>query len=217
MSALTPRTPYVVGLTGGIGSGKSAAAQRFAALGATVIDTDAIAHELTSAHGAAMPALRQTFEPEVFHADGSLNRKAMREKVFANGEARKRLELILHPLIREETARHLAQASGSYAVVVIPLLVEKGGYANSCRRVLVVDCAEETQIARTMQRSHLDEEQVRAIMATQASRQARLAAADDVISNEGTLEELHRQVGSLHESYLKLAHIAPGAGGPSRN
>ncbi|MSQ59558.1 MAG: dephospho-CoA kinase [Betaproteobacteria bacterium] len=211
------RPPYVVGLTGGIGSGKSAAAQRFAQLGVTVVDTDAIAHELTSAQGEAMPALRQTFGPEMFHPNGNLDRAALREKVFTDSAARKQLELVLHPLIREETARQIAIASGSYAIVVVPLLVEKGGYAHLYNRVLVVDCREETQLARTMQRSRLAEPEVRAIMATQASRSARLAAADDVISNEGTLDELHAQVDRLHVSYLEYARLAPGDGDPSRN
>ncbi len=173
-----------------------------------MVDTDLIAQELTTPQGEAMPTLRHTFGPEMFHVDGSLNRAALRDKAFANDEARQQLEQILHPLIRQETARRLAQVSGVYAVVVIPLLVEKGGYSKLYQRVLVVDCCEETQLARTMRRSQLSEPQVRAIMAAQASRQARLEAADDVISNEGTLDELHAQVGRLHESYLEFARTA---------
>lgn len=162
-----------------------------------------------------MPALRHAFGPEVFDTDGSLDRTGLRERVFANDEVRQRLELILHPLIRQEIARRLAQVSGNYAVVVIPLLVEKGGYYKLCQRVLLVDCSEEIQIARTMLRSNLSKSQVRAIMATQASRATRLEVADDVISNEGTLDELYEQVDRLHESYLEFTRMASRDSNPS--
>ncbi len=138
-----------------------------------------------------------------------MNRAALREKVFAGEADRKVLESILHPLIRQEVTRQLAQVSGSYAVVVVPLLVETGGYASLCQRVLVVDCREQTQIARSMRRSQLSEFQVRAIMAVQASRAQRLAAADDVVVNEGTIDELNAQIDRLHQSYLSVQQPTP--------
>lgn len=200
-----PVTAFVVGLTGGIGSGKSAAADIFAELGASVVDTDAIAHELTGPRGAAMTAIVAAFGTEVVAADGSLDRAAMRRLVFADAQARKRLEAILHPLIRAEAQRRCAAATGAYAVQVVPLLIEAGGYRERAARIAVVDCSEETQVARVVARNALPADEVRRIMAAQASRAQRLAAADDVIDNEGDLAALRRQVEKLHRAYLKLA------------
>lgn len=204
-------TDFVVGLTGGIGSGKSAAAEEFAALGAAVVDTDAIAHELTAPGGAAMPALKAAFGDAVAAADGSLERAAMRARVFADAEARHRLEAILHPLIRAEAERRCAAAlaAGSpYVVLVVPLLVESGAYRERVARVAVVDCAEETQVARVMARSGMSRDEVERIVAAQATRTRRLAAADDVIDNQGDRENLRRQVARLHGRYLQTFGIS---------
>lgn len=196
---------YVVGLTGGIGSGKSAAADEFARLGATVVDTDAIAHELTRAGGAAIAGIRGIFGDTAITADGAMDRKKVRELVFADPSARARLEGLLHPIIREESQRRISSASTPYAVLVVPLLIESGSYLKRVQRVAVVDCAEELQVSRVRARSGLAEDEVRRIMATQVSRTARLAAADDVIDNSGALAALHQRVGALHEHYLELA------------
>jgi dephospho-CoA kinase len=198
----------VVALTGGIGSGKSAAADKFAELGAAIVDADAIAHTLTAAGGAAMPAIEGAFGPDVVAADGSLDRGAMRNLVFADGVRRAQLEGILHPLIRaaSEARRDAALAAGApYAMMVIPLLVESANYRARFDRVVVVDCPEALQIQRVMARSGLAAKEVASIMATQASREQRLAVADDVIHNDADLETLHAQVVVLHEHYLALA------------
>jgi dephospho-CoA kinase len=199
---------YVVGLTGGIGSGKSAAADAFAALGAAVVDTDAIAHALTGPGGGALPALRAAFGPAVATPDGALDRVAMRQRVFADPAARARLEGILHPLIRAEAEAQVRRAAGAdfpYVVLVVPLLAETGGYRERVDRVAVVDCAEETQIARVMARSALPRAEVEAIMAAQAPRAARLAIAADVIANDAGLTELRARVAELHARYLAQA------------
>jgi dephospho-CoA kinase len=207
--------PFIVGLTGGIGSGKSAAAAIFAELGAEVVDTDAIAHELTAPGGAAIAPIREAFGDPFIAATGALDRGKMREAAFADPAVRKRLEAILHPLIRRVTEERTRAASGPYVIQVIPLLVESGQSPNSARsrmqRVLVVDCPEETQVARTIGRSGLTEDQVRAIMTAQASRSARLAAANDVIDNSQDLAGLRGQVAILHRRYLELAAIMPKA------
>jgi len=195
----------VVGLTGGIGSGKSAAAEEFGRLGATVVDTDAIAHELTQAGGAAMPQVRATFGDGYVDARGAMDRAKMRALAFQDPAARKRLEQLLHPMIRAESERRVAAASGSYAILVVPLLVESGNYRQRVARVVVVDCPEEVQIARVRQRSRLTDEEIRRIIRSQASREDRLAAADDVIDNSASLDALHKQVRELHAMYLGLA------------
>jgi dephospho-CoA kinase len=197
--------PFVVGLTGGIGSGKSAAADAFAARGASVVDTDAIAHELTGPDGAAMPALCDAFGPDVVSPDGRLDRAHMRDLAFRDGSARKRLEGILHPLIRQVSAARVADAQGPYVVLVVPLLVESADYRNRVDRVAVVDVPEAVQIARTMARSGLDRDEVARIIAAQASREARLAAADDVIDNAGDRAALDARVAALHVDYLARA------------
>lgn len=198
----SPGGKFSVGLTGGIGCGKTAVSDRFAALGASIIDTDVIAHALTAPGGSAMDALLQAFGPAFVTADGALDRVRMRELVFSDPAAKARLEAILHPRIRTATAAAAAGASGPYLVYVVPLLVESGGWRERVDRVLVIDCPEEMQIARVMRRNAMREAQVRAIMATQASRAERLAAADDVVSNDGGLEALDRQIALLHAQYL---------------
>ena len=198
---------FIVGLTGGIGSGKSAAAARFAARGAAIVDTDVIACELTVANGAGIAPIRTAFGADVLTPDGALDRVAMRRIVFADPAARQRLEAILHPLIRVESevrCQHV-RSDFPYVVLVVPLLVESGNYRKRVNRVCVVDCPEETQIARVMARSGLTREDVQAILTAQASRAARLAVADDVIDNAGDLAALERQVDVLHAAYLNLA------------
>ncbi len=199
--------PFVVGLTGGIGSGKSAVADEFAKLGAAIVDTDEIAHELTRRGGAAIPHVRQAFGDDCIAADGAMDRGKVRAIVFSDPTAKKRLEAILHPMIRAESERRIAASAGvaPYAVHVVPLLVESAGYRKRVDRVLVVDCTEAVQVERVKKRSGLADDEVRRIIASQAPRAARLAAADDVIDNSGPLAALGAQVEALHERYLALA------------
>jgi dephospho-CoA kinase len=192
-------------LTGGIGSGKSSVARLFEAHGVAVIDADALAHELTAPGGAALPAIRAAFGPEVVDERGALDRERMRRRAFGDPAARKRLEAILHPLIRDESERRRAAAPSAYVILMIPLLVESGDPRRRCDRVLVVDCPEAEQIRRVMLRSNLARAEVAAIMAAQASRAERLAHADDVIDNGGDPSGLPRQVEALHARYLALA------------
>ena len=200
-----PRSPYIVGLTGGIGSGKSAASEHFARLGASVVDTDLIAHALTAPGGGAIEALRTAFGDAMIAADGRLDRTAMRALAFREPDARRRLEAILHPMIRAESARECLAATGPYVILAVPLLIETGGYRERCDRVCVVDCPEALQLERVRARSGLADAQVRAIIGAQATRTQRLTAADDVIDNAGTLASLQAQVEHLHESYLAAA------------
>ena len=197
--------PYCIGLTGGIGSGKSSAAKIFQEFGATVIDTDEIAHELTRPGGAALAAIREQFGADYIAADGGFDRAGMRRLIFNDAAAKKKLEAILHPLIREAARTRVAAAQAPYVLLAVPLLLENGAYGDLINRVLVVDCDEEQQIARTMQRSKLTVDEVRAIMAAQLPRQERLARADDVLRNDGDMAGLRRQVESLHARYLALA------------
>lgn len=202
---------FVVGLTGGIGSGKSAAADCFVTLGVPVVDTDAIAHELTAPGGAAIEPIRQAFGDGALTAAGALDRAAMRRRVFADPAERTRLEAILHPMIRAESEARLRRSAADYAVLVVPLLAESKSYRERVDRVAVVDCTEEVQLARVMGRSGLSRAEVAAIMAAQASRAARLAIADDVIANDAGLAELRARVTELHGRYLDMAR-ARGAG-----
>ena len=199
---------FVVGLTGGIGSGKSAAAAEFERLGATVVDTDAIAHELTQAGGAAIPEVERLFGKDLIGHGGAMDRRKMRDRVFADPAAKKALEALLHPLIRQESGRRIRSASGPYVIHVVPLLIESPDYRTRVDRVLVVDAPEELQIARVRRRSGLSEAEVRAIVAAQAARAERLAAADDVIENRGTIEALREQVAALHRKYLEYGQAA---------
>lgn len=204
---------FIVGLTGGIGSGKSVAADMLGELGAALVDTDAIAHELSASGGAAIAPLRATFGDALISADGALDRAAMRSLVFSDAAARAKLEAIIHPLIRAESVRRCAgafAAGAPYVVMVIPLLVESPDYRRRVSRVLVVDCAEQTQVARVMARSQLAREEILRIMATQAGRVARLSAADDVIANDNGMDGLRRQVEALHARYLDLAGAERG-------
>lgn len=198
--------PYCVGLTGGIGAGKSLVSGLFERLGAGVIDTDLIARELTMPGGIAMEAILASFGREVVAADGGLDRRAMRALVFTQPEAKAQLESILHPMIRAESARRLANSATSYVVLVVPLLVEHlAEYQYLLDRVLLVDCPEDMQIERALQRPGMDEQQLRAIMASQADRAKRRSCADDVIDNNADIASLESRVSELHTHYSHLA------------
>lgn len=237
---------FTVGLTGGIGSGKSTVADCFAALGVPVIDTDVIARDLTAPArgtppdaaegslpssgepagvplagarpagglgaapgGAALEEIHAVFGETVMQADGTLDRAALRRRVFADDAARRQLEAILHPRIRQVVVDMLATLTAPYALIVIPLLVEAGGYQDMLNRVLVVDCPEDVQIARVKARSGLAYDEIKAILAAQAGRAERLAVADDIIVNTATLEALRAEVAALHQRYLVLAAAPP--------
>jgi dephospho-CoA kinase len=187
-----------VGLTGGIGSGKSTAARFLGERGAAVIDADEISRSLTGPGGGALPALREAFGEVLVPRDGALDRSAMRALAFADAAVRARLEAILHPRIREETRRRIAAARGPYALLVVPLLFESGSWAGALERIVVVDCSEALQVERTAARSGLAPEEVRRIMATQWPRWRRLQAASDVLWNGGGSAALEAQCERLH-------------------
>ncbi len=205
----------IVVITGGIGCGKTQVARLFANKGIAVVDADEIAHAITAAHGLAITPIRAAFGDEVIGSDGSLDRTKMRAKVFADATERARLEAILHPMIAEQAKAALAAAVGPYAIYVVPLWFEKAnaqastqdGTTRSDRptpfQVIAVDCSEETQIARVMQRSQLSREAVKAIMATQVSRAERREKADRVIDNDGTLDALAEQVDRIHQALIR--------------
>jgi dephospho-CoA kinase len=201
-------TSFCVGLTGGIASGKSSAAKLFEELGAAVVDTDAIAHDLTRPGVGAMAEIRRAFGAAFVAPDGGLDRAKMRRLVFNDPEAKAKLEGILHPLIREQARARIIAAQQPYVIVVVPLLIESDAYRDLIQRVLVVDCSEEQQVARAMQRSRLTESEARAILAAQLPRAERLKRADDVIDNDGGIEALHQQIHALHVEYLALAQEA---------
>ena len=196
----------IIGLTGGIGSGKTTVATFFADLGVDVVDTDAIAHELTQPRGVAITAIRQVFGEKYITDEDALDRKEMRQLVFSDDNSRRKLEAILHPLIRTEVVRRIALFCGPYGMIVVPLLLETRGYSNIVHRVLLVDSTENAQLARTMARTGLDEQTVRGIMSAQLSRAERLQQADDVIVNDLDMSHLKRQVDALHNKYLALAN-----------
>ena len=197
--------PFRVGLTGGIGSGKSKAADMFAELGADVLDTDVISHELTGPGGGAMGPIEQAFGRDYVRVDGSLDRARMRNLVFSDPAAKGRLEGILHPLIRAEAARRVHASAAPYAILVVPLLLETGAYRELLDRILVVDCEESQQVARAMARSQLSEEDVRRIMRAQLPRAERLTHANDVLANDADIKTLRAQVENLHRQYLASA------------
>jgi len=212
---LPARTPglFVVGLTGGIGSGKSTAANLFVQRGAALVDTDVLAHRLTGPGGAAMPAIVEAFGPPSARPDGALDRAWMRAQAFGDPVQRTRLEAILHPMIRAAADRELRHVAAPYALLAVPLLAGRGGYRERMDRILVVDCSRDRQIDRVVQRSGLAPEQVMAIIAVQPTREQRLAMADDVIDNDGEEFALAPQVDVLHQQYLRLAQAKRMAGG----
>lgn len=196
--------PLVIGLTGGIGSGKTSAAKFFTTVGANVIDTDKIARELTQPQGVAISSIQKSFGRNFITTNGELDRIKMRDLVFSDATSRRQLEAILHPLIRTEAVRLIALTSSPYVVIVVPLLLETGGYRENVQRILVIDCNEKNQAARAILRSGLSKYEVHAIMATQVSRQERLKQADDVIVNDMDILHLQKQVEILHRKYLTL-------------
>jgi dephospho-CoA kinase len=210
--------PFIVALTGGIGSGKSTVARLFAERGIAVIDTDALAHGLTAPGGAAITAISQAFGTSFINADGALDRAKMRDLVFADTTAKTKLEKILHPMIREQSQEALQDANSAYVVVDVPLLCETAQHENSwaqrASRILVVDCPTEMQIERTIARALekrkevLSRQSVESIIALQATRQARLALADDVIDNSGPSGILPDRIEALHQLYLRLSRAS---------
>ncbi len=196
----------IIGLTGGIGSGKSTVASLFRSHGAAIIDTDDIAHAITAAGQPALDEISGAFGSKILLANGELDRASLRRQVFSDAEARKMLEHILHPRIRQAVAEELNQPSvASYHIVVVPLLFECGGYSSLIQRSLVVDCPVSMQIERAMARSRLSEEEVNAVIAAQLPRVKRLAQADDIIVNDAGLQELAREVTKTHKKYIGLA------------
>ena len=205
LTALKGQIP-LIGLTGGIGSGKSAVAKRLAELGATVIDSDQIAHGITAPDGAAIAPIQAGFGPGLLAADGSLDRPKMRQLVFNDPSALQSLEAITHPLIHAETLRQacLAHQKGAlYLVFMVPLLVESGYWTQVIDHLVVVDCPPEVQIARVIQRSNLERSEIKQIMRKQASREDRLAAADTILLNDGSLDKLIPQIDDLHQWIIK--------------
>ncbi|PXW88332.1 dephospho-CoA kinase [Nitrosomonas sp. Nm84] len=196
---------FIVGLTGGIGCGKSSASKLFSDLGIDVIDTDVIARQLTESGGSAIHMIQEAFGNSFITPDNALNRNKMRDLIFSNSAARLKLEKILHPHILKETALQIEQVHSSYAIIVVPLLFETNDYSNIIQRTLVIDCDEQQQLSRTMARSHLPQQKVRTIMATQISRKIRLQRADDIIINNQDIDCLRIQVLHLHHQYLSLA------------
>ena len=206
LGILKGHAPFV-GLTGGIGSGKTAVSDQLAQLGAGLIDTDLIAHQITAPNGAAIPLIKKQFGAEFIDPSGALDRVKMRSLVFANPEARKSLETITHPLIREETVRQakkLIEEKVPYLVFVVPLLIESGNWLSLLDYLVVVDCPEEVQIERVMHRSKLPRNEVESILQAQTSRQERIAHADIVIENQGSLEDLQAHVLDLHQKILRI-------------
>ncbi len=193
-----------IGLTGGIGSGKTTIADLFAELNVPVIDADDIAREVVALGGQALEQIRHAFGERVIAADGNLDRGAMRELVFADTEQKRKLETIVHPMVRQSILKRVASLDASYCIICVPLLVESG-MVNLVDRVLVVDCPVETQIERVTKRDRLDEKIVRAIIASQATREQRNAQADDLIDNTSSDSMLAEQVKKLHNLYLYLS------------
>ncbi len=197
-------TPFRVGLTGGIGSGKTEVANRFAALGVTIIDADHIAHELTAPKTPPTLEIRNHFGNQYVDQNGELNRQLLRELVFANPQKREELEAILHPLIRQQISQAVSRVTGPYCIISIPLLAEGGGNHN-LDRVLVVNAESELRIERVIERSHIDRETVLSIISVQATDEQRTQISDDTIDNNGSLESLYNQVKRLHKYYVTLA------------
>ena len=195
---------YTVALTGGIGSGKSTVSDAFAGFGIDVVDADVIARQVVAPGTQALAAIEQHFGADILNQDGSLNRRVLRDRVFASAPEKSWLNGLLHPLIHQQTQRQIAEATSPYVLWVVPLLVENKLYQRA-DRVLVVDVTRETQLNRTMQRDQVSREHAENILAAQASREERLAVADDIINNNGTPDAIASDVAHLHARYLQLA------------
>lgn len=198
----------IIGLTGGIGSGKTTVANLFADLGTPIIDTDVIARELVTPGQSALAEITSLFGTTILNSDGFLNRGELRQQVFSEPDKRKQLEAILHPRIRREVKQRLSSINAAYCLVVVPLLVETN-YQYLIQRILVVDSPEELQIKRTIARDNNTEDNVRAIMATQAKRKTRLEKADDILLNDDDTDALKQKVELLHRYYLDTASASP--------
>lgn len=194
----------IIGLTGGIGSGKSTVSRMFEARGIAIIDADVISHELTAPGSAALDEIRTAFGDAVVTTEGTLNRAVVREQVFVKPELRRRLEQILHPRVRKEMMRRVSVVKTPYCVLSIPLLIESN-MTDLVDRVLVVDADPSVRIRRVQERSGLDETTIRRIMSAQVSDEARRSRADDIIRNDGDLDQVEAQVENLHQRYLSLA------------
>lgn len=199
------RLTLIIGLTGGIGSGKSSACKIFQELGIDVIDTDQISHELTQSNGQALTAIRDLFGKEYITDDNALDRVKMRQLIFNDGTMRTKLENILHPLILAETSKRIRFCKSTYVIVAVPLLFETKDYDCLIHRSLVIDCDERLQINRTMKRSHLSVEEIKSIMKAQISRQQRLEKADNIIVNNQSLSQLREQIFRLHQNYIQIS------------
>ena len=195
---------FTVGLTGGIASGKTTVADQFGELGAVLIDTDVIARQVVEPGTEGLTEIAATFGKDVLQEDGSLDRRALRAVVFAEDAKRRELEAIVHPRIRDETMRQMLEFGGPYQIIVVPLLAESP-LQHAVDRILVVDCAEEVQLARLLARDNENEAQARRIIAAQTPREERLAIADDVIENDRDLDYTRQQVATLHQKYMELA------------
>jgi dephospho-CoA kinase len=194
----------IIGLTGGIGSGKSTVTQLFADFSIPIIDADVIAHQITQPNQPALKLIAENISNEILNSDGSLNRDKLRALIFSQPHQKQQLENLLHPLVYAEIAAQIAELNTAYCIVSVPLLIETQKN-QMVDRILVIDCPEQQQIQRVMQRSQLTEVQVHAIMATQASRAQRQAVADDIIDNSNSFIHLAEQVKKLHNSYLLLS------------
>lgn len=198
---------FLIGLTGGIGSGKSTAAQHFRELGVDVVDVDAVSRSVTAAGGAAIGAVREAFGDEAVDASGAMNRAYIRELVFDNPSERKRLESILHPIIQKESLRQVEAAASAYCVVDVPLLFESRFWSKRVNRILVIDVPQEVQIERVKLRNGLTEERILSIIRAQTPRGDRIALADDIVINTLGKEDLQRAVELLHQKYLSVADV----------
>lgn len=200
----------IIALTGGLGSGKSEAAKQFAKLGVPVVDTDVIAHALTAVGSPVLTQISQLFGPQFLTKEGALDRTKLRTHVFTNPQERSKLEALLHPLIRANAVKQLAenehQLHPDYQILVIPLLFENNQYQTSIHKTLVIDCDEQLQISRAMARSQLSKAEAQAILDAQVTRATRLKLADEVIENNGTLAELTESVEKMHQKLLKICH-----------
>ncbi|MDR2244780.1 MAG: dephospho-CoA kinase [Burkholderiales bacterium] len=202
--------PLIIGVTGGIGCGKSTVAQAFSALGIETLDADDLVHTISAPDGSAYPEIVALFGDAAVQPDGTLDRAFIRQQIFADPEMRSRLEAIVHPRVGEETALRIAQWRGPYGLWIVPLLLEKPGLREHADRILVVDCQEAQQIARVIASRGLHEDEIRAIMATQCSRDQRLSSADDILDNSGPPENLAAHVARLDRFYRTLANTRTG-------